>query len=110
MKRPLTKRYCAAPFLRAESGLPTKPLIFTSVVSTCTGRSCSLSFLPKMFTMRCRELPAGSCISGITETIQRKLLDRVNKQLDDVFTSITLKDLADDYIQNQMEAADMYYI
>jgi len=54
--------------------------------------------------------PAGSCISGITETIQRKLLDRVNKQLDDVFTSITLKDLADDYIQNQMEAADMYYI
>ena len=51
--------------------------------------------------------PAGSCISGITETIQRKLLDQ---QLDDVFTSITLKDLADDYIQNQMEAADMYYI
>ena len=62
MKRPLTKRYCDAPFFLADSGLPTKPLILTSDVSTCTGSSCSLSFLPKMPTMRCKAPPAGSCI------------------------------------------------
>lgn len=56
------------------------------------------------------QTPNGSCVEGITETIQEKVIDQINKGLDQVLKSITLADLEEDYRQNHFEASDMYYI
>ncbi len=49
-------------------------------------------------------------IQGITDTVQKLVIDRINKQLDDVLTKVTLADLEDDYVRNGLVAEDMYYI
>ncbi len=59
MKRPLTKRYWWAFFFFAAEGMPTKPLMRTSVVLTSMGTSCASMRRPKMPTMRWRKFPVG---------------------------------------------------
>ena len=59
MKRPLTKRYWCAFLRRAAAGMPTKPLMCASVVSTSTGTRCLSMRRPNMPTMRWRKLPPG---------------------------------------------------
>ena len=54
------------------------------------------------------ESPAGSSVNGITETLQKIIIDPVNRNLDEVFRNITLEDLERDYTENG--AQDMYYI
>ncbi|MCR5160997.1 MAG: Rrf2 family transcriptional regulator [Lachnospiraceae bacterium] len=54
------------------------------------------------------ESPAGSSVNGITETLQKIIIDPVNRNLDEVLRNITLEDLERDYTENG--AQDMYYI
>ena len=49
-------------------------------------------------------------VHGITDTIQTLVIDRINEQLDDVLSSVTLADLEEDYTKNGIEPQDMYYI
>ena len=54
------------------------------------------------------ESPSGSSVYGITETLQKMIIDPVNRNLDEVFRNITLEDLERDFSENG--AQDMYYI
>ncbi len=54
------------------------------------------------------ESPAGSSVYGITETLQKMIIDPVNRNLDEVLRNITLEDLERDFTENG--AQDMYYI
>ena len=56
------------------------------------------------------ESPAGSSVYGITETLQKMIIDPVNRNLDEVLKNITLEDLERDYTENGGQAQDMYYI
>ena len=56
------------------------------------------------------ESPAGSSVYGITETLQKMIIDPVNKNLDEVLKNITLEDLERDFTENGGQAQDMYYI
>ena len=49
-------------------------------------------------------------INGITETIQKLVIDQINNQLDDVLKKVTLADLEDDYTVNILGEQGMYYI
>ncbi len=49
-------------------------------------------------------------LHGITGTLQSLIVDRVNRQLDEVFTSITLGDLEEHYTKNALYEEGMYYI
>ena len=53
------------------------------------------------------DLPGGK-VSGITETIQHKVIEPINHHLDMVLTQITLKDLEEDHAARS--GNDMYYI
>lgn len=46
------KKNCWAPFFLLLSGFPTKPMISTKSVSTCTGMRYLSIFRPKILTMR----------------------------------------------------------
>ena len=54
--------------------------------------------------------PDGCSVHGITETIQRRVVDPVNEHLSEALRSVTLADLVEDYDRNASEAMDMYYI
>ncbi|MBQ6321971.1 MAG: Rrf2 family transcriptional regulator, partial [Lachnospiraceae bacterium] len=57
------------------------------------------------------ELAGPGCeIAGITETVQEKVIDPVNRALDEVLEGVTLADLEEHYNQFQGGAQDMYYI
>ena len=47
---------------------------------------------------------------GIAAVIQEQIIDRVNKQLDEVLESLTLEDLVNDYQSRSESSVDMYYI
>ena len=49
-------------------------------------------------------------VHGITDTLQRLVVDRINEQLDEVLGGVTLEDLENDYITHSADDADMYYI
>ena len=49
-------------------------------------------------------------LHGITGTLQRLVVDRINEQLDAALTSITLADLENDYVKNTLYEEGMYYI
>ncbi len=49
-------------------------------------------------------------IHGITDTVQKLVIDSINEQLDDVLGQVTLADLEEDYIQNSVFDQGMYYI
>ena len=52
----------------------------------------------------------GCEVEGITETVQEKVIDPVNKALDEVLRGVTLHDLEQHYSRFQSGAQDMYYI
>lgn len=56
------------------------------------------------------ESPAGCSVYGVTETLQKMIIDPVNKNLDEVLKNITLEDLERDFTENGGQAQDMYYI
>ena len=57
------------------------------------------------------EIATANCdLHGITNTIQALVVDKVNEQLDEVFTSITLEDLEEHYVKNTLYEEGMYYI
>ena len=72
MKRPLTKRNCSPRVRRANSGLPTKPVSWTTSVCSSTGTRRSSYFDPKTRTSRWRRLPAGKSKSSPPLWLRRK--------------------------------------
>lgn len=52
----------------------------------------------------------GSSYGGIVDAIQTLLIDRVNKELDDILTNLTLADLEEYYLTHNNYDQDMYYI
>lgn len=48
--------------------------------------------------------------TDIPSTIQELIVDRVNRELDEVLTKVTLEDLKENYEARQFVAQDMYYI
>lgn len=54
--------------------------------------------------------PEGSSYPGIAATIQTLIIERVNKELDDILTNLTLADLEEYYLEHQYDSQDMYYI
>ena len=49
-------------------------------------------------------------IHGITGTVQKLVVDRINQSLDQVLESVTLQDLEDDFVRNTVYEQGMYYI
>jgi Rrf2 family protein len=49
-------------------------------------------------------------MQGITDTMQKLVIDRINEQLDDVLGQVTLADLEEDYTLNSVYDQGMYYI
>jgi Rrf2 family protein len=47
---------------------------------------------------------------GIPATIQTQIIDRVNCELDEILTHLTLTDLGRYYLEHQDDGQDMYYI
>lgn len=56
------------------------------------------------------EVPSDSASHEISATIQRLVIDQVNRKLDGILGSITLADLEKDYIEHRNFSGDMYYI
>jgi Rrf2 family protein len=48
--------------------------------------------------------------AGASAVIQEQVVDRINRQLDEVLEAITLEDLVNDYRSRNEESANMYYI
>lgn len=47
---------------------------------------------------------------GIADTIQTMIIERVNRELDDILTKLTLADLVNYYQEHNTYEQDMYYI
>lgn len=47
---------------------------------------------------------------GIAVTIQTKVIDKVNSELDSILQNLTLADLEKDYLEQDAYGQDMYYI
>lgn len=47
---------------------------------------------------------------GIAYTIQSRLIDKVNEELDTILQNLTLADLEQDYLEHSAYGQDMYYI
>ena len=56
------------------------------------------------------ETPADCVVNGITDTVQDLVIDKINRQLDEVLKHVTLADLEDDYTRNTLGEQGMYYI
>lgn len=54
--------------------------------------------------------PEGSSYRGIADAIQTLLIERVNEELDDILTNLTLADLEKYYLDHNHYEQDMYYI
>lgn len=54
--------------------------------------------------------PEGSGYRGIADAIQTLIIERVNKELDDILTNLTLADLEKYYLDHSHYDQDMYYI
>lgn len=54
--------------------------------------------------------PEGSSYRGIADAIQTLLIERVNRELDDILTNLTLADLEQYYLDHSYDGQDMYYI
>jgi Rrf2 family protein len=54
--------------------------------------------------------PDNSHGRGIADSIQTLLIDRVNRETDQLLKSITLDDLRKNYVEYMEESRDMYYI
>lgn len=48
--------------------------------------------------------------AGISATIQQMVIDRVNQELEDILTNLTLSDLEKGYLEYYAYDQDMYYI
>ena len=46
----------------------------------------------------------------IAITIQKKIINPVNEEMDNILTNLTLEDLENDYLQSSEYGQDMYYI
>jgi Rrf2 family protein len=56
------------------------------------------------------EVPEDSSCRGISLSIQKLVIDRVNGELDEILQNLTLADLQRDYLENYKYDQDMYYI
>lgn len=54
--------------------------------------------------------PEGSSYRGIADSIQTLIIERINKELDDILTNLTLADLEKYYLEHNDYTQDMYYI
>lgn len=54
--------------------------------------------------------PVESSYRGIADSIQTLIIERINKELDDILTNLTLADLEKFYLEHNDYAQDMYYI
>lgn len=69
-----------------------------------------LEALDGSYRIEREEIEEDSESSGISFTIQELVIDRVNRQLDEVLQNLTLYDLEKDYMENHGYGQDMYYI
>ena len=57
------------------------------------------------------EIESPDCtVHGITDSIQRLVINSINEELDEVLEGVTLADLENDYTANSTYDEDMYYI
>ena len=57
------------------------------------------------------EVTSEECLlKGISNTIQRKVIDAINEKTGSVIRNLTLEDLLEDYTKTDREADNMYYI
>ena len=49
-------------------------------------------------------------LKGISDTVQRCIIDEINEKTGDVISNITLQDLVDDYNRRSRDGDEMYYI
>lgn len=56
------------------------------------------------------EVPEDSICRGISVSIQKLVIDRVNEQMDELLQNLTLADLQKDYLEYNSYDQDMYYI
>ena len=57
------------------------------------------------------EEPGDRCmLRGVVHSLQRMVIDRINRELDGILKEMTLADLEKDYLQNEQADQEMYYI
>lgn len=58
-----------------------------------------------------RETTPEECmLKGISDTVQRCIIDEINEKTGDVISNITLQNLVDDYNRRSRDGDEMYYI
>lgn len=57
-----------------------------------------------------REAFTGKDDPGISETIQKLVIDEVNEAMDNILQNLTLADLEENYLDNKKYGQHMYYI
>jgi len=69
-----------------------------------------LETLEGTYRLEAEEIPKGNAGSGISTIIQKRLIDVMNRQMDDVLQNLTLGDLEKDYQEYTQQEHNMYYI
>lgn len=72
--------------------------------------SAVLEALEGPYHLDSEHAPEGSSYRGIADSIQTLIIERINKELDDILTNLTLADLEKFYLEHNDYAQDMYYI
>ncbi|MGN0293362.1 MAG: Rrf2 family transcriptional regulator [Lachnospiraceae bacterium] len=62
------------------------------------------------YHIEAEKAPEGSSNPGVSVTIQTRVIDEVNRKLDEVLQNVTLADLEKDYLENEAYNQNMYYI
>ncbi len=69
-----------------------------------------LNALDGSYRLEDEEAPEDSAYRGISVTIQKKVIDEVNAQLDRILQNLTLADLEKNYLDYHRYDQSMYYI
>lgn len=72
--------------------------------------SSVLEALEGPYRLDSEKAPEESSYRGIAESIQTLIIERVNRELDDILTNLTLADLEKYYLEHNHYSQDMYYI
>lgn len=72
--------------------------------------SAILEALDGSYQIEREEVPEDIHGRGIAVSIQELVIDKVNRQLDDVLKNVTLADLKKSYLEHEEYGQDMYYI
>ncbi|MCI7100139.1 MAG: Rrf2 family transcriptional regulator [Lachnospiraceae bacterium] len=62
------------------------------------------------YHIEAEKAPEDSSSPGVSVTIQTRVIDEINRKLDDVLQNVTLADLEQDYLENEAYNQNMYYI